>query len=45
MVQPASGEPTSGASSQPDPQADAIERDLTDLDHQLNSTDTLDDLK
>ncbi len=44
-VQPPSGEPTGGTAIQADPQADAIEQALIELDNQLKSTDTLDDLK
>ena len=34
-----------GSAIQSDPQADALEQALTDLDNQLKSTDMLDDLK
>ena len=34
-----------GSAIQSDPQADALEQALTDLDNQLKSTDVLDDLK
>lgn len=34
-----------GSAIQSDPQADALEQALTDLDSQLKSTDVLDDLK
>ncbi len=34
-----------GSAIQSDPQADALEQALTDLDNELRSTDVLDDLK
>ena len=43
-VQPAQGGQV-GSSSQSDPQADALEQALTDLEHQLESVDVLNDLK
>ncbi len=43
--QPPAAIQSGGTTSQLDPQADAIERALTDLDNQLKSTDTLDDLQ
>ena len=43
-VQPAQGRQV-GSSSQSDLKADALEQALTDLDHQLESVDVLNDLK
>ncbi|HTP06749.1 MAG TPA: hypothetical protein VMP08_00755 [Anaerolineae bacterium] len=43
-AQPAKVAPA-GTAIQPDPQADSIEQALNDLDQQLSTTDTLDDLK
>ncbi len=42
VLQPAAA---GGTSIQADPQADSIEQDLTNLDNQLKSTDTVDDLQ
>ena len=42
---PAVVQPAQGKQDQSDPQADALEQALTDLDNQLNATDVLDDLK
>lgn len=42
VVQPS---PAGDTSIQADPQADAIEQSLTDLDSQLKSVDTLDDFQ
>jgi hypothetical protein len=42
---PAGSNQPPAAAVQSDPQADALEQTLTDLDNQLKSTDTLDDLQ
>ncbi len=45
VVQPAQDGQSTANGFQADPQADALEQALTDLEHQLRSTDTLDDLR
>ncbi len=44
-AQPAKIEPANNGNSMADSQANDIEQALNDLDNQLKSTDTLDDLK
>lgn len=45
VAQPAKAAPMGRNLAQADPEADAIELSLTDLDNQLQSVDTLDDFR